>query len=73
MTETLAHGYSSENTLRELYSEYQHHDFQKSLRPCALKESSLIIERVKHRFVLEYLLGYETNLYGMPNDQKFNL
>ena len=39
MIETLAHGYSSERTQRELSNEY-HHDslngFQTSLHPCAV-------------------------------------
>ena len=51
MTETLAHGYSSESTLRELSNGYQHdrvkNVFQKSLHPSALNESSLSIGRVK--------------------------
>ena len=45
MTETLAHGYSSKSTQRELSNEYQHDMveklFKKSLHPCALDESSL--------------------------------
>ena len=51
MTETLAHGYSSESTHREQTNEYQPDrvldDFQKSLCPCALEECSLSIGRVK--------------------------
>ena len=51
MTETMANGYSSESTQRELSNEYQHDrvfmDFEKSLRLCALEESSLSIVRVK--------------------------
>ena len=54
MTETLAHGYSSESTEQELSDEYQHdrvfskHDgFQRFLRSCSLDESSLSIGRVK--------------------------
>ena len=50
MTETLANGYSSESTQRELFNEYEHDgsdDFQKSLHPCAYGESSLSIRRVK--------------------------
>ena len=47
MTETLARGYSVERTQRELSDEYQHDrvfdGFQKSLRHCALDESSLSI------------------------------
>ena len=44
MTETLANGYSSESTRRELLNEYQHDrvcldGLQKSLHPCALDES----------------------------------
>ena len=50
MTETLAHGYSSEIAQGELYNEYQHDRvsmfFIKSLLPCALDESSLGIVRV---------------------------
>ena len=44
MTETLAYGYSSESTQRELSNEYQ---FDRVLRPCALNESSPSIGRVK--------------------------
>ena len=41
-TETLAHRYSSESIQRELSNEYQGlNDFQKTLRSCALDESSL--------------------------------
>ena len=51
MTETLAYGYSSEGTQRELSKEYQHDRvkmlFKKPLRPCPLVESSLTIGRVK--------------------------
>ena len=51
MTETLAYGYSSERTQRELSNEYQtwqgYDGFQKSLRPCASDGSSLSIGRVK--------------------------
>ena len=50
MTETLANGYSSESTQRELFNEYQHDRvkmvFKKSLHPCALEKSCLSIERV---------------------------
>ena len=50
MTETLANGYSSESTQRELSNEYQHDRvsmvFRKSLHICAVDESSLSIERV---------------------------
>ena len=50
MTETLANGYSSESTQRELSNEYQHDRFwmvfQKSLHLCALDESTLSIGRV---------------------------
>ena len=42
MTETLAHGYLSENAQQELSNEYQ----QKSLHSCALDENSLSIGRV---------------------------
>ena len=49
--ETLAHGYSSESTRRELFNEYQHDrvykKLKKTLHPCALDESSLSIGRVK--------------------------
>ena len=34
-------------TQRELFNEYQHDSFRKSLHPCALDESSLSIGRVK--------------------------
>ena len=43
MTETLAHGYSSESPHREVSNEYQHDNY---LRPCALDEGSLSIGRV---------------------------
>ena len=47
MTETLAHGYSSESTQQELSNEYQHDRvFSKSLPSCALDERSLSIGRV---------------------------
>ena len=50
MTETLAHGYSSESTPRELFNEYQHDrvldGVQKSLHPCALDVSIISIGRV---------------------------
>ena len=51
MIETLANGYSSESTQRELSNEYQHDsvskdDFQKTLHLCALDESGLSIGRV---------------------------
>ena len=50
MTETLANGYSSESTQRELSNEYRHDRvlmvFQKSLPPCALDESIVSIGRV---------------------------
>ena len=60
MTETLAQGYSSESTQRELSCEYQHDrvlDFfqKKTLRSCALDISkSLSIGRVNH-FMFRYL------------------
>ena len=45
MTETLAHGYSSERTQRELSNEYQYDKvsmiFQKSFHPCVLDERNL--------------------------------
>ena len=50
MIETLAHGHSSQSAQRELSNEYQNDRvliFFKSLRPCALGESSLSIGRVK--------------------------
>ena len=51
MTETLANGYSSKSTQRELSDEYQQDAvkvfFQKSFHPCAFDESSLGIGRVK--------------------------
>ena len=50
MTETLAHGYSSESTQRDLSNEYQQDRvlmvFRKSLHLCALDESSLSKGRV---------------------------
>ena len=50
MTVTLAYWYSSESTQRELSNEYQHDRvlmiFYKSLRSCALDESSLGIGMV---------------------------
>ena len=49
-SETLANGYSSESAQRELSNEYQYDRvvmvFKKSLRPCALDESTLSIGRV---------------------------
>ena len=53
MTETLAHGYSSESTLRELSMQWIAlwqglDDFQKSLPPCVLDESSLSIRRLRN-------------------------
>ena len=52
MIETLAHGYSSESTQRELSNEYQHgrdlDGFQKSLHHSALDKSSLSIGRVNN-------------------------
>ena len=51
MTETLAHGYSSESTQRVLSNEYQHDMvhmvFKKYLYLCALDERSLSIGKVK--------------------------
>ena len=53
MTETVAYGYSSESTQRGLSNKYQHYRvymvIKKSLRPCALDESSLSFGRVKIR------------------------
>ena len=61
MTETLAHGYLSGSTQRELFNGCQHKQgldgFQKSLRPCALDNRSLSIGRVKP---LSYLVIYLT-------------
>ena len=55
MTETLAHGYSSESAQRELSNEYQHDRvldvFEKSLHPCAMDGSSLSSWRVKNRLL----------------------
>ena len=57
----LAHGYSSESTQWELFKEYQHDKvymvfkIQKSLRPWALDEISLGIERVKYCLDQRYL------------------
>ena len=49
MAPTLAHGYSSESSQRELSHEYQQglDGFQNALHPCALNQSSSSIERVK--------------------------
>ena len=48
MTETLANGYLSESTQRELSNEYQHNrvldGFQKYLRHCALDEVTSVWE-----------------------------
>ena len=48
MIETLAHGYSSGSTVRELSNEYQHDwvlkGFEKSLRPCALMKVASALE-----------------------------
>ena len=53
MTETLANGYSSESTLRELPDEYRDDRvlmfFKKMLPSCALDESSLSIGRVNDK------------------------
>ena len=50
MTETLAYGYSSKSSQRELFNDYQHDRvwmvIKKSLHPCALDQSSLSIGRV---------------------------
>ena len=51
MTETLANGYSSKSTQRELSNEYQHvglDGFQNNMYPCALDKSSLSIVRVNN-------------------------
>ena len=52
MAKTLANGYSSERSQRELSNEYQQglDGFQKSLCPCALDESGLSIGKVKLSF-----------------------
>ena len=49
MTETLAHGYSSESTQRDLSNEYHQglDGFQNCLHSRALEESSLSIRSVK--------------------------
>ena len=46
MTETLAHGYSSESAQREPSNEYQHDRVK--MASCALDESSFSIGRVNH-------------------------
>ena len=56
MIETLANGYSSESTQRELSNEYQHDRIQiifKILNSYALEESSLSIERDTNESVRE--------------------
>ena len=49
--DTLAHGYSSESTKRELSNEYQHDRvfmvFKNPVHPCVLEESSFSIGWVK--------------------------
>ena len=75
MTETLAHGYSSERTQREVFNEYQHDRvwmvLKKSLCPCAVGEISLSIAigRVSER-CLEFqsliLLHLECTHYLTP-------
>ena len=55
MTETLANGYSSKSTQRELSNEYVHDRVYMVLnfsRSCALDESSLSIGRVNYLFVV---------------------
>ena len=48
MTETLAHGYSSESTRQTLFNEYQHDRVQMVFKHfCYLDESRLSIGRVK--------------------------
>ena len=51
MIETLALGYSSESTQRELFNEYRHEQgldgFQTCLLSCALDESGLRMGRIK--------------------------
>ena len=51
MTETLAHGYSSQSTWHELSNEYPHDSvsmvFKNLFRLCALDKSSLSIRRVE--------------------------
>ena len=60
MTETLAYGYSSESSQRELSNEYQHHRvldvFQKVLCPCAFDQNSHSIEMVNRRIPIEPVL-----------------
>ena len=60
MTETLAHGYSSENTQRELSNEYQHDRFwmffKKSVHSFSLEESSLNISMSNLRVVKELIM-----------------
>ena len=68
MTETLANGYSSESTQRELSNEYQLDRvsmvFKKSLHSCASDKSSLRIGRVNSatltHLYLECLYGLTT-------------
>ena len=68
MTGTLADGYSSESTQQEPSNEYQHDRvwmvFKNNLRPCALDESSLSIERVKYEWV---------NVLSFPEVVMYNL
>ena len=58
MTETLAQGYTSESTQRELSNEYQHDRvkmvFKNLLCFCALDESSLSIGRVNGNGMCAY-------------------
>ena len=62
MTETLANGYSSESTRRELSNVYTNMTgfgwFSKILCPCALDESSLSIGRVKVMAPGVYMLKF---------------
>ena len=59
MNKTLVNRYSYESTQRELSNEYQNDTgfdvYQKSLRSCALEESSFSIGKVK--IVVEEMLG----------------
>ena len=75
MTETLAHGYSSESTPRELSNEYQYDRVSMifknlCINPSALDESSLSIVRVNWQ-PSPGLVGH--NMSGtMPTMEPFN-
>ena len=55
MTETLANGYSFETTQPELFNEYQHDSYQKSVHPCSKAASALeglnhmAVSRIRYR------------------------